>query len=170
MSTTVAIQGWRSGLSIQPRSTAISDSAKLLDKMLFEVRKHQFESYTIRGAAERGLDELEEIRGEASRDSWDGYGGKLVLPETFDNARMFLEALPISAPAPEISADPDGEVSLDWMFGLRKALSVSIGADGRCTFVWMNGQRTYRGTDYLDDDGIPSTIANALLALERDAR
>jgi hypothetical protein len=85
-------------------------------------------------------------------------------PEAYINAKLFLESLPSTAPFPEVSADPDGDVSLDWSFSPGKALSVSIGPTGRCTFAWMRGHRTYRGTDWLED-GVPASIANALWQL-----
>jgi hypothetical protein len=79
---------------------------------------------------------------------------------------MFLNALPSTAPLPEVSADTDGEVALDWIFGERKALTVSIGRTGRCTYAWMLGQRTNRGTDWIDDE-IPAQIVIALGQLVR---
>jgi hypothetical protein len=79
-----------------------------------------------------------------------------------------MNALPTSAPLPEVSADTEGEVALDWIFGERKALTVSIGPTGRCTFAWVLGQRTNRGTDWIDD-GIPEAIVFALGQLARAA-
>ena len=90
-------------------------------------------------------------------------------PDAYLNARLFIEALPTTAPPPEVSADPDGDVALDWSFGPRKALSVSISGAGRCTFASIHGQRTFRGTDWVDDDGIPENIATALWQLAREA-
>ena len=84
-------------------------------------------------------------------------------------ARIFLNALPTTAPYPEVSADPDGEVALDWFFGNRNALTISIGANGRCTFAWSRGQSTYRGTDWIDD-GIPASVVFALGQLAQNTK
>jgi hypothetical protein len=67
-----------------------------------------------------------------------------------------------------VSADAEGEVALDWVFGERKALTVSIGPTGRCTFAWMLGQKTNQGTDWIDNE-IPEEIMSALGKLVRDA-
>ena len=67
----------------------------------------------------------------------------------------------LRSPKIQSSADADGEIALDWIFGERKALTVSIGPTGRCTFAWMLGQRTYLGIDWIDDE-IPETIVSAL--------
>lgn len=168
---TIAQEVWgrRSGLITPTHSTARSDAATLLEAMVEEIRMHLLSSFTVRSAAESRLDELEEVRAEANAQGWNGYDALAIDPDACRQAKCFLDALPTTAPSPEISADPDGEVALDWIFGRQKALSVSIGPTGRCTFAWMLGKRTFRGTDWLDDDGIPASIVQALGRLARDA-
>jgi len=168
---TVAQEVWgrRSGLISPTRSTAMSEAATRLDAMCEDVRMHLLESFTMRDAAERTLEELEQVQAEASKEGWNGYGAKAVDPDAYRQAKLFLVALPTTAPSPEISADPDGDIAFDWIFGPQKALSVSIGPTGRCTFAWMLGKSTYRGTVWLDDDGIPASIVHALGRLACDA-
>lgn len=167
MTTSVAL-GRRTGLISPFRSTAQSEPAAALADLAEQIRMHLLNSYTVRSGTERTLTELEEVREEASIEGWDGYGGKPMHPDAYLNAKLFLEALPTMAPSPEVSADPDGDVALDWSFGPRKALSVSISGAGRCTFASIRGHRTCRGTDWVDDDGIPESIANALWQLARE--
>ena len=165
--TSSAVLASRSGLIAPSRSTAQSASATRLAAMVEEARQQLWTSYSVRQGYERALGELEDTKKEASVEGWNGYDARPMNPEAYMNARVFLESMPSTAPFPEISADPDGDVALDWSFSPGKALSVSIGATGRCTFAWMRGHRTYRGTDWLED-GVPASIANALwkLALE----
>lgn len=160
--------GRRNGLISPTRSTAQSEPAAELARLVEKIRKELLESFSVRDRAERTFDELEEVRNEASAEGWDGYGGKPMSPDAFLNAKLFIAALPTTAPQPEVSADPDGDVALDWYFGPRKALSVSISSDGRCAFAWIRGHRTFRGTDWVDDDGIPENVANALWQLARE--
>ena len=159
---TVAQELWghRSGLIGQTRSTASSEAAMLLDAMRDEIRMHLLASFSMRNAAEQTLQELEEVQAEANT-------AGAISPATYGYARVFVEALPTTAPPPELSADPDGDIALDWIFGPKKALTVSIGPTGRCTFAWMLGKRTYSGTDWIDD-GIPASIIYALGKLARD--
>ncbi len=166
MTTSLAL-GRRVGLITPARSTARSESAKRLAEIVEQARMHLLDSYTVRRWAESALQELDETRTEASVKGWDGYGAEPMDPDAYINARLFLEGMPTTAPAPEISADPDGDVALDWSFGPCKALSVSISRTGRCSFAWMRGHRTYRGTDWLDD-GVPGSIADALWQLARE--
>lgn len=154
----------RSGLIARSRSTAQSDSANRLAAMVEEARQHLLTSYSVRRGYERALSELEETRREASTEGWNGYDARPMNPEAYIYAKIFLESMPTTAPFPEISADPDGDVALDWSFSPGKALSVSVGPTGRCTFAWMRGHRTFRGTEWLED-GVPAPIADALWRL-----
>ena len=164
MTTTYAPISGMAGLITPTKSTAQSEPARKLVEMREEIRSHILESYVMRSATERTLVELEEVRTEAAQDGWDGYQGNALQPLAYLYAKLFLTTLPTTAPVPEVSADPDGEVSLDWHFGERKALTVSIGPAGRCSFAWMVGQSTFRGADWIEDE-IPASIVFALSQL-----
>ncbi len=163
MSTFAPTFDGMSGLFVPIRSTAQNDSAR---KILENHREHMLLSYVMRNATEKLLTELDEVRTEASREGWDGYGARPLDPSSYNFAIRFLNALPTSAPLPEVSADTEGEIALDWIFGERKALTVSIGPTGRCTYAWMIGQSTHRGTEWIDDE-IPEAIVFALRQLAR---
>lgn len=158
----------RSGLITPARSTAQSEPAMRLAELVEAVRMHLVTSYVVRSGIEHALEELEATRQEASSEGWNGYGARAMSFEAYQNARRFLESLPTTTPPPEIGADPDGDVALDWSFGPQRALSVSISRTGRCSFAWMRGQSTLRGTDWFDD-GIPRSISNALSVLAHEA-
>jgi hypothetical protein len=146
------------------KSTAQSEPARKLVEKREEIRSHLLASYAMRSATERALGDLDQVQTEAAQDGWDGYQGRALQPLAYLYAKLFLTTLPTTAPIPEVSADPDGEVSLDWRFGERKVLTVSIGPTGRCSFAWMIGQSTFRGTDWIEDE-IPASIVFALSQL-----
>lgn len=162
----VTFQNRRAGLISPIRSSGRSESADQLVRLSEQVRKHLLDSISVRGSAEAALDDLDTVCSQASYGGWNGYGAKPIDPASYRKAKVFLEALPTTSPFPEISVDGDGEVSFDWMFAPRQAITVSVGGNGRLTFAWINGHRTCRGTDWLDD-GIPSTIADAISKLAR---
>jgi hypothetical protein len=155
------------GLIAPARSTAQSEPAREIDRLREKIREHLLLSYVMSNPAEQALTELDQVRAEASLEGWDGYGARPLDPDAYGFAKTFLNALPSTAPLPELSADTEGEVAFDWVFGERKALTVSVGPSGRCTFAWMLGQRVYRGTDWIDDE-IPEEILSALGKLVRD--
>lgn len=153
-----------SGLISPARSNASSESASRLAQMQELIGEQMLRSYFIRGRVDQVVAEMETVRNEASFDGWDGYGGKALQPQACVITANFLEALPTTIPIPEISADNDGEVALDWIFGPRKALTVSIDGRGRCVYAWILGQINSRGTEWITD-GIPANIAYALAQL-----
>src|SRR5206468_1276723 len=114
--TSSAVLAPRSGLIAPNRSTAQSESAARLAAIVEKVRMHLLDSYSVRQGYERALGELEDTKKEASVEGWNGYGARPMNPEAYMNARVFLESMPSTAPFPEISADPDGDVALDWSF------------------------------------------------------
>jgi len=165
MSTMQASAGSIFGLLTPTRSNAQSPSARVLQKMQEDTRGYLLTSHTVRDSRERLLDELDSLYDEASHSGWDGFGADPVSLDAYDFAKVFIKALPTTSPLPELNADPDGEISLNWFFGKGRALTVSVGPTGRCTFAWMLGRRSTRGTDWIED-GIPASIANALLRLD----
>lgn len=164
MSAMRAAAGSVAGLITPNRSYAQSETAQILLHTQERIREHLLTSYTVRDARERLLDDLDRLCLEASNQGWDGYGAEPVNRDAYDFAKTFIKALPTTSPLPELNADPDGEVSLDWSFGKRRALTVSVGPTGRCTYAWVHAQRSTRGTDWIEDE-IPASIAFALRQL-----
>jgi hypothetical protein len=169
MTTTFAPIGSMAGLIAPAWSTARSEPAGDLANMRESIRKHLLRSYVIGNATVQALAELEEVRSQASEEGWDGYGALPVNRLACSFAEVFLNALPTTAPRPEVSAGSEGEVALDWLFGERKALTVSVGPTGRCTFAWILGESKIRGTEWIEDE-IPASIVFALGQLARNAK
>jgi hypothetical protein len=167
MTTTLAPLGNIAGLIAPSWPTAQSEPAERIVEMREDIRRHLLGSFVISGATEQALAELEDVCDEASRAGWDGYDAQPLNQVACGFAELFLSALPTTAPRPEVSASTDGEVALDWQFGERKALTVSIGSNGRCTFAWILGQNKNRGTAWFEDE-IPASIVFALNQLARD--
>jgi hypothetical protein len=157
--TTEAFGG--TGLVTRPRPRGASAEAVRLDQLTEEIRKHLLTSLVVSGITEWATASLKAIRAESSAPDLSGHGAAVLDSDAYLNAQRFLEALPTTAPMPEVSADPDGEVALDWDFGHRKALTVSIGPSGRCSYAWIRGKSSSHGTEWLDDE-IPSNILRAL--------
>lgn len=91
--------------------------------------------------------ELDAVYAECSRPNWDGYEALCVLPETYSNARTFLDSLRLEFPAPSVGAEPDGHLTLQWDSGRRKTLSVSIAPDGNLHYAAIIGPIKRFGTE-----------------------
>ena len=103
------------------------------------------------------LSDLKEVAREASTDGWDGYGASAVLPGSIYYSRQFLRLLPPTFPAPSFTVDPDGEIAIEWDYGVRKFISVSIGRDGTLNYAGLLGHRSFHGEEPLTW-GIPKRI------------
>ena len=80
-------------------------------------------------------------------------------------AERFWSALPSSIPAPEVSADPDGEVSFDWIGDDGSNFSVSVRSDARLAYAGAFGEgKTKYGTDRFDNQ-VPGEILEAVREL-----
>lgn len=101
---------------------------------------------------------------EAARPNWDGYGARPVSEATIAQALAFLDLLPTTLAQPEISAHPDGELAVEWSFGPRRLLTVSVSESGRLSYAALIGHARQHGTEFLLDS-LPDSIALALRTL-----
>ena len=80
-------------------------------------------------------DDLNEILDFASEDNWDGYGAKAVDVLSFRFAKTFLDYLPTSYPKPDVSIDPDGEVSFEWYKDTNNIFSISFSSGNEISYA-----------------------------------
>lgn len=77
-------------------------------------------------------------------------------------AIAFIRALPDHLPLPEAGMDPDGAISLDWMFERTRALSVSINATQRIACAWLDGTDRGHAVTRFDGENIPKLLFERL--------
>lgn len=65
-----------------------------------------------------------------------------VSESTMREAVKFALLLPKSLPIPEISADPDGDISFDWVNRAGFMFSVSVSATGRLAYAGRFGEKS----------------------------
>ncbi len=107
---------------------------------------------------EEAQEALQAVYREAIAPGWAGSGSNAVHPLTLEKAQQFLYALPMSLPAPEVNADPDGEISFDWVLGRDRLLAVSISLSGRLSFIYRNRSVRMRDTFWFMDDQVPDEL------------
>jgi hypothetical protein len=101
--------------------------------------------------------QLYQVLDECSRSNWDGHGAQPVLFDSYEKAKRFVRSLPFGIPVPEVSAEPDGEITLEWFAAPTRVFSVSVGADNELNYAGLFGaSRTY-GTEVFHDE-IPEVI------------
>lgn len=86
---------------------------------------------------------------------------------TFEAAVSFASLLPRSVPIPEVSADPDGEISFDWIGPSQKMFSVSVNKFGRLAYAgWFGEDRSVHGTESFNRE-FPQEVIRALIRATR---
>ena len=95
---------------------------------------------------QNALEELAEVWGECRVAGWDGYGAFPVSQDTLRAAYTLIESLPIGFPRPEIGAEPDGQLTLEWRKAPRRILSVSVDPEGELHYAGVFGARKKYGT------------------------
>jgi hypothetical protein len=105
---------------------------------------------------------IEDIWRECQSPDWDGYGAQAVRIDVKTQAQRFVDLLPYRLPAPDPTADPDGDISLLWDFGPGLVFSVSISADGTLTYAGLLGGGIKRhGVEPFNGD-VPKIILQSI--------
>lgn len=95
---------------------------------------------------------------EHSQPGWNGEGARPLSQVAAARAEAFVRALPDDLVKPELAAEPDGSISLDWIASRTGIVSVSVGETNRLAVAWLHG--TDHGHTVLPFDGerIPALI------------
>ena len=97
---------------------------------------------------------------EAAAGNWDGEGGLPVQPGARQRAISLVTALAPGRPLPEVSVDPDGEISLGWQVD-NNVLSVSVSGGGRLSYAGLFGASDVYGTEWTMDQ-VPAEVTHHL--------
>jgi hypothetical protein len=139
----------------------ISESALFTRQSLLEPYYRLLDTEAYSSVLKSALPSLDEIRRMTLQPGWDGYSAMPVSEEAYSYAYSFLETLSSNIPAPSVSAEPDGHITLEWYKSPRRILSVSISPDGELHYAALLGPNRSYGTEvYL---GVtPGAILNLL--------
>ena len=119
---------------------ASSAAAGSVERQVHDALTH----YRAPRAGQIALQVLNLLEPEEAQDSVD--------LDTVQVALDFAKLLPRSLPAPEIAADPDGEVSFDWLGPAGKMFSVSVSRAGRIAYAGRFGSTSkIHGTEQLSE-------------------
>ena len=136
-----------------------SPEANTISGMVRAAIAQWLESVDVRGPLLEALGALNDVCQE------EGPLGRPVDPAAWSAARRFLMQMPSSWPMPDISVDADNEVALDWDFGWRRGMALSIGPTGRIHYAWTSGSDEAHGAAWVEHDGISPAVAGTLARL-----
>lgn len=99
---------------------------------------------------EKIIKSLNHVFTETCVENWNDEGAMAVTYDTFQKACEFINFLPKILPEPEISADPDGEISIEWYGKNNRVFSVSINGSGKLSYAALYGNKSFHGVEYFN--------------------
>lgn len=137
---------------------AVSDEATRVRESLIDISRNAESSRALFGSKADLLNSLELLHVECAKANWDCYGAEPVSVVALSRVRLFIRSLPDGFPLPELSVEPDGAVSLDWMPSNNRTLSVSLGESVRVPYAWVDGTDCGHAVAKIVDEAVPSRI------------
>ncbi len=150
-----------------PGSGVSEEASSIVDNFNVFI-EHQQNSEALFGAKAQLISALRELAVECSEDDWDGYGANGVSEAVALRAEAFIRALPEDIPAPEISAEPDGQVSFDWLPSGTKTFTLSVNAGNRLAYAWIDGANRGHAAELFDGNALPARVLEELLRIAGD--
>jgi hypothetical protein len=139
-------------------SYGVSNEAHRITRMFHRTKLRLHDSFTFGNQGEEMRNKLLDAWRDASKPGWDGYGAMSASEASLHGAWQFIDSLPRYIPAPDVSIDPDGEVSFDWYGGHRRQFSISIGGGGVISYAGLFGSDNVRGRERLEGFAIPHQL------------
>jgi hypothetical protein len=98
---------------------------------------------------------------ECSADGWDGHGATAIDPRSYSHAVLLVLRLPPGTTRPEVTAEPDGEIALEWHRSPERFLIVSVSKNRELTYTWRVGHERAWGVRRFEDE-IPADVLECL--------
>lgn len=149
--------------------TAVSLEAKEVLNATRKVARHMERSQSLFGKKTFAISEVRKLADECAIENWDGNGAAAIDDVAVDRAIEFIRALPGTMPMPELAAEPDGSISLDWIQSRHRLFSLSIGTSERIPYAWLDGSKTGHGVALFDGYTIPSVILDFIQSIVKYA-
>lgn len=143
-------------------NSAVSDEALESRRLAAEVVNFSERSQALFGVKAAAISDLLLLAKECCADDWDGAGSLAISTLGLRKAEEFIRALPEDLAMPELTVDPDGEISLDWISSKSRFFSLSIGRSYRFAYTWLDGSDKGHAVATFDGITIPKRIISEL--------
>ncbi len=91
------------------------------------------------------LAELLAVWHQSNTANWDGYGATAIAEKTLHLTEVLVEKLPPHAPLPDVGAEADGHMTLEWRNGSDRLISVSVDPNLRLHYVAVIDREQHHG-------------------------
>lgn len=151
----------------RPATRGVSEPAEALSYEAVKIEAEFTDFVSSRRSIHGLLDGLIKIYASCLIDNWDGYGAKAVSLLAINKALGFSTRLSPEIPSPEYSAEPDGEVAVEWYGPDGATLSVSIGEGDKVSYSALFSDGSYaHGKESYERCNIEMLESLALRVLE----
>ncbi len=144
--------------------TTQSDSGKVSNELWDNIQRQRIKTITTPPDDVRLERELADILQECSSEGWNGYDAKPIDRHSVKFVFDFLSMLPLDISYPELSAEPNGDLTMVWR---KNGYHLIIGIDNMGHIAW--GGTSPSGRIYGDakfDKEIPKDIVDILHSVE----
>jgi hypothetical protein len=145
--------------------TAVSAEAEAIQASLRAVMEAMEQSFVLFGAKAAAISNVREVVISHAERGWDGDDGLAVSPIAALLTEAFIRALPSDVAMPEISPEPDGALSLDWIQSRSRVFTISIGLTDQLPYAWIDGTDRGHGVARFDFRTIPARILDGIRRL-----
>ncbi|HXA15706.1 MAG TPA: hypothetical protein VN380_01845 [Thermoanaerobaculia bacterium] len=138
--------------------TAVSPEAETIRRSVSAAMESMQQSIALFGPKTSAVSEILAVAAEHGEADWNGEGADPVSMPAVDQARAFIFALPFGFPMPGVAPEPDGSISLDWIYSRSCMFSISVGASDRLALAWLDGTDQGHAVARFDGERIPPLI------------
>lgn len=157
------LAGFTAFHAIGDEGSAISSAAKEVNRAAIAIVASMEQSQALFGAKSEAISRLMALADEYAMDETIA-----IQPRTILTAECFLRALPNFLPLPEFSVEPDGAISLDWIESRNRLFSLSVGANNRLAYAWLDGTDKGHGVARFDGQQIPIRVIDGIIAITKN--
>jgi hypothetical protein len=155
--TTAALSPSSSGSLLTPGTPGVGPDQQRLWALLQETLQRLVDTVSLGEPLQKTYRQLYQVLEDCGRSDWDAYGAAPVLLESYENAKLFARSLPFSLSSPEVSAEPDGEITFEWYSHPTRVFSVSMGPNNELHYAGLFGASRAYGTEVFHEE-IPEVI------------
>ena len=150
------LQGYaRFGTAVSPEADAVRRAATAIAMM-------EEQSQALFGEKSLAISKLRAMADDCVEHNWDGNNALAVDPLAIQMAEQFLRVLPNDISIPELAIEPSGTISLDWIKSKTSIFSLSVGANSRLAYAWLDGDDKGHAVARFDGHRIPPRILEGI--------
>jgi hypothetical protein len=147
------------------RSSSVSEEGLFVSQAAAAIVDAREQSYALFGQQNGVISQIRSLAVECGKPDWNGDGALPVDSAATRTAESIVRALPEGFPVPEVSAEPDGAISLDWAHSRSRVFTLSAGPTDRLAFAWLDGTDKGHGVARFDGITIPRRVIDGIRSI-----